>query len=204
MSLDLDIQITEDDIKAAEEAGNSFALLPKNTYHGTISKAELKTYEKGDYKGRHYLNVTLRISENSEVGAKRTFFYKVPLFGRWNPSQKHPAGYPTGLFEFYTALGVEKAVIALGKGLPGPAEIQGKPISFYLTVKGADGEYHKEPWNDVSSVSAFKGSTPSAVQEIAGDVWNTPAPAAPAADVWSTSAPADPSLAAAAAAGKSY
>jgi hypothetical protein len=191
MSLNLDTQITEDDIKAAEAASSSFALVPKGTYHGTISKAEVKTYEKGNYAGKHYLNITLRIAENSEVGAKRTFFYKVPLFGRWNPSAKHPAGYPT------------KAVIALGKGLPGPAEIQGKPISFYLTVKDAD-DYHTEQWNDVSSVSAFKGSTPSAVKDIAGDVWNTPAAAAPAGDVWATTAPADPALAAAAASGKTY
>jgi hypothetical protein len=190
MSLNLDTQITEDDIKAAEAASSSFALVPKGTYHGTISKAEVKTYEKGNYAGKHYLNITLRIAENSEVGAKRTFFYKVPLFGRWNPSAKHPAGYPTNLVDFFTALGVEKAVIALGKGLPGPAEIQGKPISFYLTVKDAD-DYHTEQWNDVSSVSAFKGSTPSAVKDIAGDVWNTPAAAAPA-------------LAAAAASGKTY
>lgn len=203
MSLDLDTQITEDDIKAAEAASNSFALIPKGTYHGTISKAEVKTYEKGNYAGKHYLNLTLRIAENSEVGAKRTFFYKVPLFGRWNPSAKHPAGYPTNLVDFFTAIGVEKAVIALGKGLPGPAEIQGKPISFYLTVKEAD-DYHDSEWNDVSSVSAFKGTTPSAVSQIAGDVWNTPAPAAPAGDVWASTAPTDPSLAAAAAAGKTY
>lgn len=201
MTLDLDI--TQEDVKAAEAAQNSFALLPKGTYHGTISKAELKTYGKGNYEGKRYLNLTLRIAENSEVGAKRTFFYKVPLFGRWAPSAKHPAGYPTNFLDFYLAVGVAKEKIALGKGLPGPDELQGKAISFYLTVKEAD-DYHDSQWNDVSGVSEFKGTTPSAVSEIAGDVWNTPAPAAPAEDVWASTAPTDPSLAAAAAAGKSY
>lgn len=194
MSLTAEVEVG--DIEAAKAEANNFKAIPAGNYEATIAGTEVKTYEKGNYQGKRYLNLKLRIVEDSEVGAKRVFFLKVPLFGRWNPSAKYPKGYPTNYFEFFSLVGASDEAIAAGKGLPEPSDWAGKRVSIYLALKPAD-DWNDSEYNEVGRISASKGA-PTKSSAVVEDAW---APSAPAAtgDVWS-----DDALQAAANSGKGF
>lgn len=199
MSLDAEVQSGA--VKAAKESN----LIPKGNYDVTIREAEVKVYGKdSSVAGKRYINLQLRVVDDSPTAKGRIAFQKVPLFSNWNPTTKYPDGFPTNYADFFLALGVPEDVVEAGKGLPGLSDIKGKRLSVYVTVKPAD-DFNDSDYNEVSRFSTPKTGTPSAVAELAGgDVWNTPfqpssETAAEQGDVWSTPAAPDPALAAAAA-----
>lgn len=203
----LTAEVEAGDIEAAKAEANNFKAIPAGNYEATIAGTEVKAYgDESDYRGKRYLNLKLRIVEGSEVGAKRVFFLKVPLFGRWNPSAKYPKGYPTNYFEFFNLVGASDEAIAAGRGLPEPTDWAGKRVSIYLSLKPAD-KYNDSEHNEVGRISASKGGPAEATGGTAvdEDVWASAAPAAESAaeDVWSTPE-ADPELQAAASSGAGF
>jgi len=203
MSLDADIRPGGSAVKSAREQENSFKAVPKGWYDVTIVKGEVKTFERGNYKGKRNLNVRVKVVKTAAVAAGREFSVTVPLFSNWNPTAKYPDGYPTNYASFFLALGVSEEQVDAGKGLPGPSEFQGKPLSVYLSVKAPD-DWHDEDWNQVDRIKAPTAGTPAAVAEVAGgDIWGTASEPskAPADDVWATS---DTALQAAAESGTGF
>ena len=183
------IEVVETAVKDhAENAGGSYAVLPAGEYEFTVKKTEEGPAAKsGANASKSILNTQLRIVDDAPVGKGRVFFKRIPLFQQWAPSQKSPLGATAhDHFQFYEGLGYD-----VSKGvLPDDKELLGKRITGKLIVKQAD-EWHDEPYNEVTSLWASKGGKAiSAAQAIAGDVWATPAAAAPATDVWAP-APAD-------------
>jgi hypothetical protein len=190
--------------QAAEKADSQFKPVPRGWYDGTIVEAKVQQYKSGKYAGKNYINTRLKVLKGAETGAGREFFFKVPLFSNWAPSQKYPDGYPTAYASFFQALGVSDSDIDAGRIPFEVSDLGGKPIGFFVTVEDAD-DYHDEEWNDVSRVRKSTAGTPGAVREAAGgDVWGTASEPTPSAteDVWAT--PASNALAAAASEGEGF
>jgi len=184
------IDIVETAVKdhAENSGGGTFSVLPAGEYEFTVKDVkEGPAAKSGANASKSILNAQLRIVDDAPVGKGRVFFKRVPLFQAWAPSEKSPQGATAhDHFQFYEGLGYD-----VSKGiLPDDKELLGKRITGKLVVKKAD-DFHDEPYNEVTSLWASKSKgKPSAVADIAGDVWATPAAAAPATDAWAP-APAD-------------
>jgi hypothetical protein len=182
---------SQDEVEESVKAANSFAAIPQDTYEFTIVKVDEQGFPgKGANAGKPTLNVQLRRIEDDKPGAKRVFFKRIPLFGRWAPSAKYPDGYPAlgDFIEFAVALGVPKEVAQKGELPLELHEILGKPITAYLKLNEPD-QYNDGEWNEVGRLKASTHVATSSTS-VSADVWNTPAPASDAPETpWGTSAP---------------
>lgn len=185
------------------QASNSFAALPTGNYEVTVAKAEVIPFAKqGAYAKMQALNVQLRVVEDAKVGAKRVFFFRVPLFDKFLPTQKNPQGAPVfTYFGFFGAVGATDEQLETGK-LPALKDILGKRLvaKINLFVVGSEGqEYHtnkdtgeNEAWNEVSSVWASTAPAATGGRAVAGDPWASAAPAAAAPAVAQPPTAVDP------------
>lgn len=174
-SVDPNVEQAREEVQSG---GGSFRPLPKGKYSATIVPlGDDKSFEVVDfspnnpaYAGKKALRVKVRIVDDSPTGAKRTFFARVPLFSRYAPSQKNPAGAAArGYFDFFEkAIGVPTEQVLKGI-LPGPEALLGKRISITLSDPIAP-----DKWNEL-------GSNEVAFWDAAGSVASTPtgAPNAP-------------------------
>ena len=182
MGFTAEAPLSEQDIKDAE-AADGFAPIDAGNYDVTITGMELKHYgAEAKNAGKPYINVKLRIVEDSDKYAKRVLFAQVPLFSRWAPTPKSPAGAVTNYFQFFSAVGVSRAQIASGQNLPGMDELGGKRISVYVQKREPD-ERNPQGSNQVGRFSESKTQGSSAVP---ADVWGpaTPSAPTPSQDVW--------------------
>ena len=187
--------------EAASGGNGTFPPLPAGKYQATVVDIEgVKDFGgTGANSQKKVLKVQLRIVDNSPTGARRTYFDRVPLFTRYAPNEKNPAGAPArGFWDFF-----EKAVgwpreRLIANDLPGVADIQGKQITVTLSAPLPPDSYNPLGFNEVSFYDAAGdvSSTPTnpvsvpwldATGNLAGGV----APAAPAAPQQSA-APAAP------------
>lgn len=182
---------SQDDVEDSVKAANSFAVIPQDNYEFTVSRVEEQGFPgKGANAGKPTLNVQLRRIEDDKPGAKRVFFKRIPLFGRWAPSAKYPDGYPAlgDFIEFAEALGVPKETAKKGLLPLELHEILGKPISGYLKLNEPD-QYNDGEWNEVGRLKASTRASASSV-DVPADVWGSLVPAASEPETpWGTSAP---------------
>ncbi|QIK61783.1 hypothetical protein G7068_00085 [Leucobacter viscericola] len=78
----------------------------------------------------------LRVIDGAPVGAGRILFAMVPLFQRWAPTQKNPAGaVASDFFNFFLAVGATKEAVTTGKGLPLLEELGGTRLGIGVRVQ---------------------------------------------------------------------
>lgn len=127
------INVTGEDKREAAEA-NSFTPLPAGWYNATIFSVEEKQFKvKGKHPADDYFNVQLRISEGDYLN--RRLFVMVPLFPKWNPTEKTPNGFPTLLIPFFEALGYD---VEGEFEIPEESEILGEPITIKVSIEDDD------------------------------------------------------------------
>lgn len=92
------------------DSGGDFELLPNGWYEVELIDAKVEPYSKREgspYKDSDGLALTLRVTDNNEVGAKRRFWPRLLLAERWNPTAKNPKGAVNfTLNQFVAALGL--------------------------------------------------------------------------------------------------
>lgn len=155
--------------KAADEAASGgdgrFPPLPGGRYQATIVK--IVKIEKfggdGGNADKKVLRIQVRILEGSPVGAKRTYFVRVPLFSRYAPTQKNPEGAVARMFwDFWErAIGVPRDQILAGNL---PDNFQGKQVTITLGAPKPPDQYNELGFNEVDFFNAAENdfsSTPT-------------------------------------------
>lgn len=215
-------QVDQNAAEAREEAqggGGSFPPLPKGKYQAVLVPLDNeKNFEVVDfapnnpaYAGKKALRLKVRIVDDSPTGAKRTLYSRIPLFTRYAPSQKNPAGASArSYFSFWEkSIGVPTEQVLKGI-LPGPEALLGKRISITLGDPKAPDKWNElgsneiDYWDAAGSVASTPTGAPNApwldehgnlrsdwVSSTTTASAPATAPSAPA-DVWATpSAPAE-------------
>lgn len=146
-------ELDADAATGAEEAaagGNgSFPPLPAGKYQARVQKVvEVQEWGgTGANSKKKVVKIQVQIFDNSPTGAKRVYFTRIPLFSRFAPNEKNPKGAVARAFwDFWEkAMGWPREHILAGQ-MPGPSDIQGKPLTITL---GAPLE--PDQWNPLGS-----------------------------------------------------
>lgn len=152
---------------AMEEARSGgdgkFPPLPRGEYRafivpikkdGSVRVEPGKYAKSGANANKDVVRVAVKIAADSPTGAGRTFFVRVPLFSRFAPNDKNPAGAPARLyFDFWSALGVKDEALTSGQLGIGPDQMMGKTINIVLGDPQVPNDYNPLGYNEVSFVN---------------------------------------------------
>ena len=179
------VEIDQNAAAAAEEAANRtgggvYPPLPRGRYQAVIK--ENKGVEgfggSGANSGKKVVRLRVDILEQSPTGATRVFFFRVPLFSRFAPTEKNPDGASAWLFWsfFEKVMGVPREDILAGKPLP--SNVEGRRLTIILGKAQKPDEYNPLGFNDIDDVDAPDADfakTPLRVAGVSVAPWLTPA-----------------------------
>lgn len=102
----LDFTFDDEELEFQEEAAKGPTPIPVGFYNVAITDVEVDEYDEDHekYAGKKYLILTVKVT-GGEYKGRELRYVRVPLFPRWAPTTKSPAGTATPFHSFFNALG---------------------------------------------------------------------------------------------------
>lgn len=166
--------LTTEQIKAASTT--TFTPIPEGWYNVFAYEVKPAKFKSEKYKGRDHLSVTLKVADGKYTG-RRIFNVLVPLFERWDPTEKSPEGFPTNFVPFLTAAGIDltkeqsfQSVDALANALVGTkmqVRVAHEPDEYAYNKAAENGELDGRDESDFvrETVRAFKAPGTIKIQD---------------------------------------
>ncbi|GAB2699337.1 hypothetical protein BKA24_001788 [Microbacterium marinum] len=155
-------QIGPNAAAAAKEAadrsgGGDFTPLLRGRYQARIIENKgVEDFAKAGSRnaGKQCVRLQVQILEGSPLGARRTFFVRIPLFTNFAPTDKNPDGASAWMFwNFFTKIMgmTEEQIIA---GAPLPSNVEGRVITIILGKPKVPDEHNPLGSNEIDDVDA--------------------------------------------------